>query len=148
MIPLTIPNYDDNVLAESPGKESSILPQIFDRVWYQHFDASKRAIQQLQGGPKVVQQVDLPKVAAKLSAKQSGFSVWIPAPFGHLLQWTGSGWAFAQADASGYYVDGFADPPAPDGWHAADGTDVTYLKSDGSIDTRTLSNTANRWFRR
>ena len=147
MIPLTIPNYDDNVLAETPGAQS-ILPQNFDRVWYQHFDANKRAVQQLQNGPRVIEQVDLAKFSAKLGTKQTGFEIWIPAPFEHLLRWSGTGWAFAPGDGSGYYVDGFADPPASDGWHAADGTDVTYLKADGSIGTRTLSNTANRWFRR
>jgi hypothetical protein len=146
MIPLTIPNYDDNVLAVSPGKDS-ILPQTFDLVWYQHFDANKRAVQQLQN-PSPVAQADLARLAAKLGTKQTGMRIWISAPFVHFLRWSGTGWDFAPGDGSGYYVDGFADPPAPDGWHAADGSDVTYLKADGSIGTRTLSNTANRWFRR
>lgn len=140
--PVTL-NSDDYL--EASGDAIPSVP------WFQFWDELRLFLVALRNAPKQVQQADLAVYLAKLikTKTQPGVQVWVPGNFQHLMRFDGSAWQFAPGDqGSGYYVDGFSDPPAPLGWAPANGATVSYLRSDGSVGTRVLSTTANRWFRR
>lgn len=76
-----------------------------------------------------------------LGGNDSGFLFFV-TDYGHLLRWDGSAWGWGPGDpGSGYFQD-FAIPPGTPGWHACDGSNAPYLKSDGTLGTATLPNTA------
>lgn len=145
----SIPNQDvvfEAITPETPNPAMKVDPL----RWYQSLNNVFNFLITLRNSPQQVQQSDLAELLRKLikTGMQPGVQVWVPGEFQHLLRFNGTGWNFAPSDqGSGYYVDGFADPPSPAGWALADGSTKSYLKSDGSIGTRMLSTTANRWFR-
>jgi hypothetical protein len=64
--------------------------------------------------------------------------------FNHTLQWNGTGWEWGPGDSGSGMLVSFAVAPTGAGWHACNGSPgVPYLKSDGTIGTVTLPNTAS-----
>lgn len=64
--------------------------------------------------------------------------------YGHVLQWTGTGWQWGPGDNGSAYIQGFLDDPTGNGWHLCDGSaNVNYLKSTGALGTQTLPNLAS-----
>jgi len=82
----------------------------------------------------------LSNIPTDLGANDSNFQYEV-TDYAHILKWNGSGWAFLGNDASNYFIDGTGTAPSPVGWHACDGSTVTYLKSDGTTGTTTVPNT-------
>ena len=61
--------------------------------------------------------------------------------YNHVLEWTGTGWTWGPGeDGSGYIEPFLMAPTNPTGWHACDGSSVSYLKSNGTLGTVTLPN--------
>lgn len=150
-----IPNRDADVLTTAVNQPSSGSGAISTpagayrlvQQWYLFFNSVRQFLVAVRNAPQVVNQPDLDAMARKLTQRNAGIQVWVPAPYNHLLRWSGTAWAFWPGDASAYYVDGLVTPPAADGWHLADGSKVTYLKGDGTTAQQTLPTVANRWFR-
>jgi len=78
-----------------------------------------------------------------LGANDAGYLFFENAVYFHQLQWSGSAWGRGPNDLE--HSDTFQDfgaAPTDGGWHACDGTSVTYLKYDGTTGTRTVPNLA------
>lgn len=83
-------------------------------------------------------QTQLAALAATLSTNDTGLLANV-TNFGHVLQWTGSAWQRGPGDTE--HSDSFHEfgaAPSDPGWHACDGTSVSFLKYDGSLGTRAL----------
>ena len=83
-------------------------------------------------------QSGLAAIAATLSAANKGQPVYV-TDYDHTLYWTGAAWSFRNGERSDY-TQLFHDAPTPSvGWHICDGSaGVSYLKSDGTLGTKTL----------
>ena len=83
-------------------------------------------------------QSGLAAIAATLGSSNKGQPVYV-TDYDHILYWTGTGWSFRNGDRSDY-TQLFNDAPNPSiGWHLCDGSvGVSYLKSDGTLGTKTL----------
>lgn len=93
-------------------------------------------------------QANIAKFTTQLGRQDTGVLIWVPT-FNHILRWTGVAWQFAPGDTgSGYVATFFFDPPNADGWALCDGSNVTFLKSDGTTGTALLPNTPGLYFRR
>jgi hypothetical protein len=78
---------------------------------------------------------------ADLGTSDAGFLAQV-TDYGHRLKWIGSGWGWAPGDSGSDYKQDFFDAPAGNGWHLCDGSTVNYLKSDGTLGSKTLPNLA------
>lgn len=120
---------------------------LMGRTWLDFLIWVKGRILQISSGPQQVAQADLAATGVFLGRGGGGTIVYVPV-YDHHLRWTGAAWEFAPSDiGSRFYVDGFAAAPNSIGWAAADGGTKSYLKSDGTLGSQAVSNTANRWFR-
>lgn len=73
-----------------------------------------------------------------LSAADTGLLVNI-TDYAHLLRWNGKGFEWAPGDPGSDYVELRCSAPAGNGWQLCNGfIDLTYLKSDGTLDKRTM----------
>jgi hypothetical protein len=66
--------------------------------------------------------------------------------FAHTIYWDGLTTPVFADGGSDYYVTASAAPAAI-GWHAADGSTQKFLNADGTLTARTLTATADSWFR-
>lgn len=74
-------------------------------------------------------QNDLP---TNLGPNDKGFLINV-SDYAHILQWTGTGWAWGPGDPGSGYVAPFLSVPTQVGWHLCDGSTVQRLNSDGSL---------------
>lgn len=87
-------------------------------------------------------QANLAALAGTLDAADTGMLTWI-SDYAHMLEWTGTGWRRGPGDLD--HSDTFADfgtAPTDTGWHACDGSTVSFLKYDGTLGSRVLPNLA------
>ena len=85
-------------------------------------------------------QAKLTALAATLGQAQIGLLVNV-TDYGHVLQWTGSGWVWGPGEPGSGALVSFAIAPTGTGWHACDGSIVSYLKADGTLGSVLLPNT-------
>lgn len=139
--PVTL-NSDDYL--EASGDAIPSVP------WFQFWDELRLFLVALRNAPKQVQQADLAVYLAKLikTKTQSGVQVWVPAPYQHLLRFTGTAWSFAPGDNGSGYTQAFLTAPTADGWQLCNGGTFSYLKADGTIANQVLPNTVGLYFRR
>jgi hypothetical protein len=109
-----------------------------------------RAILYLLGGTAQSTHAKLGTFASSLDAQDVGIQV-VVTDYGHVLEWNGTGWAFAPGDGGGGFIVPFVTPtmaPAsPVGWKLCDGSNQPYLKADGTLGTAVLPVTPGSWFR-
>jgi hypothetical protein len=119
------------------------------RVYYNFLNACVQFMQAVQQFPTQLTQAQLAMFAQKLTKLNTGMWVYV-SDYAHFLIWTGTGWTWAPGELGSGYVLAFATAgPSPAvGWHVADGTvGVSFLKSDGTLGTQTVPNTAGSFFR-
>lgn len=90
-------------------------------------------------GRDSVTQSGITGVAALLGTNDARFELEV-SDFKHVLQWSGTAFAFSpEDDGSNYYL--LADEAPEKGlWQACDGSTVSYLKGDGSTGSKALDN--------
>lgn len=87
-------------------------------------------------------QANLSTLAATLTPANTGLLVWV-TDYNHVLEWNGTGWQWGPGDQGSGLFAPFAVAPTATGWHACDGSSVSYLKGDGTTGTVTLPNTVS-----
>jgi hypothetical protein len=112
-----------------------LIYQVESRVW------------QYVAGTYQRTQSQLAALASTLGALDTGLRVEV-TDYGHVLRWTGTGWQRAPEDTehSDTFHEFGAAPivgPGDTGWHACDGSTVSYLTYAGGLASRTLPNLAS-----
>jgi hypothetical protein len=88
------------------------------------------------GGEYPCPQAALPR---DLGANDAGFRAGV-TDYGHVLVWSGSAWAFAPGESSGYIVIWGLTAPIGGVWHPCDGGLYSFLQPNGTVLTYTLVN--------
>lgn len=145
----SIPNQDvvfEAITPENPSPTMKVDPL----RWYQSLNSVFNFLTTLRNSPQQVQQEDLAELLRKLikTKMQPGVQIWVPAPFNHLMRFTGTGWSFGPGDGGGGYRITFASPPTGEGWQLCDGSTISYLQADGTTADEVLPTTAGLYFRR
>lgn len=81
-----------------------------------------------------VAQSGMAALAATLGISDASQVLAYVNDFDHFLLWTGSAWTMI-GDRSGYIAEFDTDPNPTTGWQLLDGTQVTFLKPDGTLGT-------------
>ena len=129
----------------------------FVRIWYMFFqsimtavnylldlDIDARIVALVNGKEPIIlqkTQSQLAALASSLTAKQKGQLVEV-TDYAHLLEWSGTAFIWAPGDAESDWFVFTGGSTRGTGWHACDGSTVSYLKPDGTLGSRVLPNTA------
>lgn len=153
--PLQTPFLAHGDLTGVPFDQRDLPASSVNQSWNQWFNS---IFVKTTLAPRMVSvvQADLTKLAATLlsfdAAVKANFNAALgpqalgQAPFlaivtdyGHVLQWTGTGWQWGPGEQGSGMLVMFEVDPTGVGWHLYDGTaGVHYLKSDGTLGTITL----------
>ena len=122
-------------------KPGTIYEVITDRpgLYYQINVVSSTNTWQYAWGTLSLLQASVAALVATLTANDLNLLINV-TDYGHILQCTGAtaiGWGPAPELGSNYYALGDSKPPGGV-WHAVDGSTVNYLKSDGTLGSKTL----------
>jgi hypothetical protein len=125
------------------------LPPLLSRAWWLFLNALNGAVSSVSDSLDLAAATIPLKLQAATQAQLAGIGPTLPpgslvevTDYAHILRWTGSAWAWGPGEQGSGMLVPFAAAPTGGGWHACDGTAVTYLKADGTTGTVTVPNTA------
>ena len=139
----SVPPLDDR------GGDTS-LPPLLKTVWWLFLNSVNNAIAALNSAldaavatiPLTMQRTTQSHLASGGPALAKGTLVEV-TDYAHILRWTGAAYQWGPGEAGSGMMVAVAVAPTGAGWHSCDGTNVAYLKGDGTTGTVTLPTNAN-----
>lgn len=122
-------NGFQNLYQDFKGKDQKLF-ESFDRIssYISSIIAEFNRREDIGSTIKTYKQTNLPR---GLGGSDQGLLVRVDAPYNHLLIWTGNAWTFA--DNGSNYISLFRAAPTGTGWQLCDGSNISFLNSDGTI---------------